>query len=342
MLFRSVQQHGFKVQAEAGRFIYVKVEKGVKSFGGYMMEKERDGILRVNRFPRQLKIVGQGALLALSGEKKLAVLARDVEGVRYEIGRLLPRQLQHLVSMSEGAFAKPEFNDKFDESNLTERFTQVEEAPPSQPGKPNYLALDLGKYFDAEGGKRGIFFVKVESYDEKNKRTTGAVDKRLIVITDLGMVLKKAIDGSQDAFVQSIATGAPVAGAAIEVVGRNGQVIVSQTTDATGRARLPTLEGYTREKAPVVYVARKAGDTSFLPYDRNDRVIDFSRFDVGGVNSSAEAGKLNAYLFSDRGIYRPGEEIRVGMIVKAADWADRKSTRLNSSHIPLSRMPSSA
>ena len=32
----------------------------------------------------------------------------------------------------------------------------------------------------------------------------------------------------------------------------------------------------------------------------------------------------------------------VGVIVSALAFADRKSTRLNSSHIPLSRMPSSA
>lgn len=79
-----VQQHGFKYSADAGRYVYVKVEKGIKSFGGYMMKKERDGIMRVPRYPRQLRIASQGALLALSGEKKLAVLARDVEGNRFD------------------------------------------------------------------------------------------------------------------------------------------------------------------------------------------------------------------------------------------------------------------
>ena len=32
-------------------------------------------------------------------------------------------------------------------------------------------------------------------------------------------------------------------------------------------------------------------------------------------------GTLSAYLFSDRGIYRPGDTINIGMIVKAASWA---------------------
>ncbi len=153
-----VQQHGFKYSAEAGRYVYVKVEKGMKSFGGYMMEKERDGILRVQRYPRQLRIASQGALLALSGEKKLAVLVRDVEGIRYEIGRLLPQQLQHLVTMSDGGFAKPNFDKGFDDDNLAERYTQIEDAPPAEPGKPNYLALDLGKYLDGEGGAARYFF----------------------------------------------------------------------------------------------------------------------------------------------------------------------------------------
>ena len=205
-----VQQHGFKFNAEAGRYVYVKVDKGMKSFGGYLMEKERDGILRVQRYPRQLRVASQGALLALSGEKKLAVLVRDVEGIRYEIGRLLPQQLQHLVTMSEGGFAKPNFSRGLNDDNLAERYTQIEDMPASEPGKPNYLALDLGKYLDSDGGKRGVFFVKVESYDAKTKRATGAVDKRLIVVTDLGIVVKRAIDGTQDVFVQSIATGQPV------------------------------------------------------------------------------------------------------------------------------------
>src|SRR5699024_9179518 len=36
-------------------------------------------------------------------------------------------------------------------------------------------------------------------------------DSRLIVITDLGMIVKTALDGRQDVFVQSIHTGKPVA-----------------------------------------------------------------------------------------------------------------------------------
>jgi uncharacterized protein YfaS (alpha-2-macroglobulin family) len=317
-----VTQHVFKLSTDAGRYIYVRVDKGFKSFGGYVLEKEYDCIVHAEAFPRQLRIASQGSLLALSGEKKVSVLARDVEGVRYEIGRLMPQQLQHLVTMSDGTFAKPEFFFGMNENNLTERFTRVEEMPPGPPGRPHYLTLDLARYLEPEGGpRRGIFFVRVESYDAKTKKTTGAADHRLIVVTDLGILAKRAIDGSQDVFVQSIVSGRPVAGAAVDVIAKNGATIIARTTDADGHARVPDLTGFDREREPVVYVARYGGDSSFLPFNRYDRRLDYSRFDIGGMPSSADAGRLSAYLFSDRRIYRPGEEIRVGMIVKTTDWS---------------------
>ena len=51
--------------------------------------------------------------------------------------------------------------------------------------------------------------------------------------------------------------------------------------------------------------------------------------------------KLLARIFSNRARRRTGIEIHPGATI-GRRFLDRKSTRLNSSHIPLSRMPSSA
>ena len=317
----NTELHSFKYQAEPGRFVYVKVARGLKSFGGYQLGKDLDFVVKVPPFPRELRIMAQGSLLALSGEKKLSVLIRDVEGLRFEIGRLLPQQIQHLVSQAQGgSFSRPEFSFNFDETNITERFSQVVELSKQPPGKPQYQSLDLSRYLEGDGGRRGVFLLRAESYDPAAKRTTGAVDKRLVVVTDLGILVKRSVDDSQDVFVQSIYTGDPVPAATVEVIGKNGQTVLTQTTDVAGRAHFPDLRTFVREKQPTLYIVRKAGDTSFLPINRSDRQLDYSRFDIGGVANAADSGKLSAYLFSDRGIYRPGEEMRVGMIVKAADW----------------------
>ncbi|MEO5559487.1 MAG: alpha-2-macroglobulin, partial [Dokdonella sp.] len=145
-------------------------------------------------------------------------------------------------------------------------------------------------------------------------------DSRLIVVTDLGTVLKKSLDGSLDIFVQSIQSGAPVADASVQILGKNGQVLVTQSSGADGRTHFEALQGFEREKTPTLVVVKKGEDLSFLPYNGRDRRLDFSRFDIGGIRNARDAGQLSAYMFSDRGLYRPGETFHVGMIVRAADW----------------------
>ena len=51
---------------------------------------------------------------------------------------------------------------------------------------------------------------------------------------------------------------------------------------------------------------------------------------------------LNAVMKQNTGFYQSDLEIDKEIIAKAAASPDRKSTRLNSSHMPKSRMPSSA
>lgn len=41
-------------------------------------------------YPAELRILSQGALLAMSGEKKIAVLVRDLPGLRVELARVQP------------------------------------------------------------------------------------------------------------------------------------------------------------------------------------------------------------------------------------------------------------
>ncbi len=250
---------------------------------------------------------------------------------RFAKWRVLHDQINHLVSQTEGNFTRPEFtNYQFNQDNITERFTEVRQLQAAEPGKAQYASFDFSRYLTTNASSnRGLFFFKAEGWDPINKRPTGLHDKRLILVTDLGVLVKDNADKSHDVFVQSIHTGQPVGGARVEVLGKNGVSAISVTTDSNGHAALPKLKDFEREKAPTVYLVRKGSDLSFLPFDRSDRMLNLSRFDVGGEVISGEPDKLNAYLFSDRGIYRPGDQFHVGMIVKAGNW------RKNLAGIPL-------
>jgi alpha-2-macroglobulin len=311
--------HSFKLQAPVGRWIYVQVKKGMRAFGGYVLGDTFQATQRVGEYPRQLRILHSGALLSMSGEKKVSVFARDVPAVRVEIGRILPDQLHHLFTQAGGPFAHPYFNYNFGEENLSEYFTDVRDLGGRAPGKPQYEAIDLGKYVTS----RGVFLLKVQSWNKQGNHGLGEQDQRLILVSDLGLIVKDAADGTHDLFVQSIHTGEPVSGARIQVLGKNGQPIATDTTNSEGRANLPSLSDYKREKQPTGYVVQKGRDLSFLPFGRGDRALDMSRFDVGGVTESGNPKALTAYVFSDRGIYRPGDEIRVGLIVRSRDWREK-------------------
>jgi alpha-2-macroglobulin len=360
------EAHAFRYQAPIGRYVYLQVEKGMKSFGGYVLAKRAQAVMQVPPFPATLNILGQGSLLALSGEKKLAIMARDVPGVKVEMGRVLPSQLQHLVTQSEGNFDRPQFFGAFGMDNLAERFEKKVPLPKLKQGKAHYEALNLNDYLAKDGSaRRGIFLVRVQGYDPRddaadaerkaarandeptepdepaegaegdmpmgegegegnqsnqNVDYTDKADFRLLLVTDLGILVKRSLDGTQDVFVQSIATGLPVPGAEVEVIGKNGLTLFSQTTDASGKVQFAKLDNLSRERSPLMYLVKKSGDMSFLPLNRRDRGLDFSRFDVGGIRNTVQAGTLSAFLFSDRGIYRPGDTFNIGMIVKAANW----------------------
>jgi uncharacterized protein YfaS (alpha-2-macroglobulin family) len=67
-------------------------------------------------------------------------------------------------------------------------------------------------------------------------------------------------------------------------------------------------------------VVDKDTDLSFLPFRSSGQRLDTSRFDTGGVESARSAQQVSTYLFSDRGIYRPGETTHLGLITRTADW----------------------
>jgi len=360
----------FKFHANPRQRIYVRVEKGLKSFGGYVLGKPASAVVTVPDYPKLLRFMADGSLLSLSGSKRVSVVSRNMAGMRLQIGRVLPDQLQHLVSLNQGDYKHPQLPYDFTEEHIVDRFELKRAFPAGDPAHAHYEGVDLGQYL--QSGKRGVFLLHLYDFDpaqakkqaeqaakakarakqgiappppgaqpdadpDTSASTPGdtpsdesgngeeesgpsAQDSRLIVVTDLGMLVKRALDGSEDVFVQSIRTGQPVAGANVSVLAVNGQTLFAQDTGADGAVHFPTFKGLDREKRPALFVVKKADDLSFLPIGGADRQLDYSRFDIGGEASAVNPGTLSAYLFSDRGIYRPGDEMHIGLIVRAASW----------------------
>ena len=91
-----------------------------------------------------------------------------------------------------------------------------------------------------------------------------------MLLTDLGVIDKLDAQQNHWVFVQSFRTGNPVT-ASVEVLAKNGSVVIKRSTDANGAVTLPPLKDFTNEKTPVALVVRDGDDVSFLPFNRSDR-----------------------------------------------------------------------
>lgn len=374
-------EHSFKLDVPPGTYLFVRVEKGVEAFGGYVLMKPYEQVVTVPEYPRELRISHEGAVLSVTGDKKLTIAARGIPAFRVRLYRIQPKDLNHLITQSSGDFAHMSLRGSYalNEENISEIFTEVKELDASNPKNAQYAAVDFTPYLKEGGDQRGIYFVNVEAWNPKTNQPMTQYsrsdeeappppsdegegyeavdkgeggedyegegegegegyegeggeyegeshygqlsDKRFILLTDLGVIDKLDAQQNHWVFVQSFKTGSPVGGASVEVLAKNGTVVVKRATDVSGAATLPSLRDFTAEKTPVALVVRSDSDVSFLPFNRSDRNLDFSRFDIGGVRTQGKPAALNAYAFTDRGLYRPGETAHLATIVRAVDWS---------------------
>ena len=199
----------------------------------------------------------------------------------------------------------------------------VKENPPANPGTDIYSRIEPPSETsdDDEEEPRNAWYEYEDAQPNDGwQRAEGTASERFIMATDLGMLVKAAAENSRDVFVMSLGAGQPVADVEIKALARNGNILETAKTDTNGHARLSPLDGLDGERKPVAVLASKDGDTSFLPFnERRLPAMDFSRFDIGGVLAS-RIKAIEAFVFTERGVYRPGDTVHAGFITRRRDW----------------------
>lgn len=344
--------HSFKINAKPNRSLYCKIRSGLPSRGGFILAKDFQEIVEVQAYPEELKILHEGSVLSLSGKKELTFLNRDVSHVKIQLNRIIPDQIQHLISQTEGLYNDPYFRDYiFNEENISEVFSEIKDFPSDdQGGRVRYSSIDFSKYLEKSGDQKGLFILKISSWDKRYKYEMSPEDKRLILVTDIGILVKKNHDKNYHVFVQSIRDKEPLYKADVSILAKNGSILASKKTDKDGHVQFDSYDEFKNEKEPVAFIVKRKNDFSFIPYKSRSRSLNFSQFDTGGEWESEEIDESNlkTFLFSDRGIYRPGEKIQFGGMLKSKKWSDdisglpllinlydARGFLINSSHIQI-------
>lgn len=127
-----------------------------------------------------------------------------------------------------------------------------------------------------------------------------------VVHTDLGVTSFNGADGLTLS-VRSLKTAQPLDGVRLTLIARNNDELSVSTTDRNGIAKFaPGLLRGAGGMAPVMVMAYGTGDFNFLDLRRPN-------FDLSdrGVEGRAPAGPVDAFLYTERGIYRPGETVQL-------------------------------
>ncbi|MDD4149513.1 MAG: MG2 domain-containing protein, partial [Bacteroidales bacterium] len=128
-----------------------------------------------------------------------------------------------------------------------------------------------------------------------------------ILASDIGMIAKIGKDKLVHAFITDLKTTAYIKGAQVDVYNYQQQIIGSASTDSEGKA---TVKLDKKEK-PYFIVATYDQHKSYLKIEEYGS-LSTSEFDVNG--SYMQDGS-RAFIYTERGVWRPGDSIYVGFIL---------------------------
>ena len=185
----------------------------------------------------------------------------------------------------------------------------------------NYKTIDLDKLGSASLLKLnfkdelkefdGIYYIEVQSTEDY-----WLEDGKYISMSDIGLIAKEG-QNKVSVFVNSIKTAESLAGIKLKLFGKNNQLISEAITAADGSAQLPLKNNNYIGFEPALITAEKNGD--FTMMNLYDARVQTSRFEVGGYRDLPNG--LQTFIYLERNLYRPGEEINYAAIIRNQNWS---------------------
>ncbi|WP_114395050.1 alpha-2-macroglobulin family protein [Oleisolibacter albus] len=135
------------------------------------------------------------------------------------------------------------------------------------------------------------------------------------VVSDLGLTSFRAEDGLT-VFARTLSSAKPQPGVELRLVARGNAELGRATTGADGLARFPAdlLQGRDARAPQALFAVGPDGGFSLL--DFGAPAVELAGRNAGGRGA---VGPFDAYLFADRGAYRPGEILHLTTLVRDAD-----------------------
>ena len=271
-----------------------------------------------------VRFTGKNYVLPRTGQQGVPVVSVNADSLDLEVMRIGDRNLIGSVhsddflsqlgsynasqiasdkgsSVWKGTMAvKSELN-----KDVTTAFPVLEAVGRLQPGVYVMFAKPTGSTRTASSSDSD------GDYDDGTTRAT-----QWFVVSDLGLTSFSGPDGVH-VLVRSLADVSPVANAELRLIARNNEVLATVRSDRDGYARFDAALGKGQGgNAPGLVTASVGEDYGFL--DLKQTAFDLS--DRGVKGRVAPAG-LDAFLYTERGVYRSGETVYLTTLLRDAKGA---------------------
>lgn len=275
---------------ECGRRYTATVAPGLVSRSGRILtERQRTTFQIPDRSPTVKFPVYRG-ILTPKGNLDLDLQVVNVAGLQIEATRL---HANNLVS----------FLRRTDIEGTSRQIARKRIKLDLPRNKPTNVALNLREFLDEP---LGVYRLNAAATNE-----SWTDDWAVVAVTDLAITAKRERDAVL-VWVTSLSEAKPVAAATVTAYTLNNQRLDSAVTGDDGTARIIAPHNHP-DGEPFVIAAERDGDLAYLQPDKRPWMID----DVDQTGRPIPA-TYDVMLYTERGVYRPGDTIHLTGIVRDA------------------------
>lgn len=318
-----------------GRTYELEIHAGIRNKWGTRTKEIVHRTVDFGDRKPQLRFARDGVFLPSSQDKRLRFSTLNLRRVSLEVKKVFASNLGQFLQ-TQRLDSRRERRNAFRDFYLRRVGVQVAERTLEIPDSRNTWLehdLDLGSLI-AEG-ERGLFLVSLsfdrddmfyrppseaddggdsyywDSSDPRSRgylRAHGRVYKALMV-SDIGLTYKRG-HGEHLVYATGIGDAWPLPGVRVNLRTYQNQVVATGVTDARGMARFENVD------EEIFYVeAERRGQRSLIR--PGNMAWNLTGFDVGGAET--RPGGTRAFIYTERGVYRPGDEINVSVIARHHD-----------------------
>lgn len=293
----------------------ISFAKGMKgTIGGVLKEEYSSSVAFGKLEPNVSFASGQSVYLGKNGARNIEVRISNVPRVKVIVSKIFESNL--LAAHRYGYYPKEKNADSEDyyyegEGNAV-MGDVVYEAEIDTRSLPRFGNSRLFQFnlTDRLSDLNGIYHIKIRSTDDY-----WISDSRFIALSDIGLIARQGAD-KVFVFANSIQSAAAISNASISVYGANNQLLGKGSTNAEGVAEIPLVRQEFAGFKPAMIIAKTGTDFNYLPFHNTG--VNTSRFEVGGKRMNGTG--LDAFVYAERDIYRPGEQMNLAAIVRDRSW----------------------